>query len=89
MSGSAPVVIVPNETRSASDRRAGSCDAGRDLGVLGPLVTLRGEARRWDDQHGPVGVMKDAVRHAAEHQRLHAAAPACAESAACASADPS
>jgi len=53
-------------------RTVGSCDAGRDLGVLGPLVTVLGEPRRRDDQDGAVGVVEDGVRDAAKQQRLHA-----------------
>ncbi len=48
-----------------------SCDAGCDLGVVGPLVTSLGEGGGWNYQDGTIGVMKGGVRDAAEHQRLH------------------
>jgi hypothetical protein len=41
--------------------RARSGDASRDLSVIGPAVTVVGQARGRDHQDGPVGVVKNGV----------------------------
>lgn len=70
---------VDRPLRLCARRFMDSCDAGRELGVLDPVMALLSETRGGNHQDGAVCVMKDGVRDAAQHQRLHAAEAAGAQ----------